>query len=147
MYPPKMLMATSRKHLQQKVKEYYKVVYTTLSLFFFLANYHICNYFYPLDTAEHVRNWWLLKVDIYVLVICLCYFSIISKPSNNKRVKFIEDFMIYFGLGFAASNVIDRWIFDNRLFSWNGYFPLLLIAFVSYYNVRRLNKQAKKHLT
>jgi hypothetical protein len=67
------------------------------------------------------------------------------KSSSFKRVKFVEDFMIQFGVIFATSNVIDRWILDSRVFMWSAYYPLLLIAFVSYFNVKRLNKQAIKH--
>ena len=146
-------METTRKRQERKshlravknlIKNYSKVVYSTLSIFFFLANYHICNFYYPLDTEEHVSNWWILKVNIYVLIIALCYLSLISKSSNNKRVKFVEDFMISFGVGFACSNFIDRWVFDDRFFSWSSYYPLLIIAFVSYWNVKKINKKAEE---
>ena len=134
----------------KKILEYGKVVYSTLSVFFFLASYQICNYFYPLNTEEHITNWWYLKADLYVLVICLCYLAAITKDPENKRAKFIGDFMLSFGVGFAISNTIDRWVFDSRFFTWSSYYPLIFIAIVSYYNVKRITKQAEQfaeHLT
>ena len=139
-------MEIDLRRLQKKIKEYDRVFYIALSVFFFLTNYHICYYFYPLDTIEHVRNWWHLKVDIYVLIISLCYLSLTSKGSDNKRVIFVEKFIIHFGVGFAFSNSIDRWFFDDRLFSWNSYFPLIIILIVSYYSVKKLNKTAKNEI-
>ena len=89
-------MEIDLRRLQKKIKEYDRVFYIALSVFFFLTNYHICYYFYPLDTIEHVRNWWHLKVDIYVLIISLCYLSLTSKGSDNKRVIFVEKFINLF---------------------------------------------------
>jgi len=71
--------------------------------------------------------------------------SLTQKKSNNKRIAFVEEFVISFGVGFAVSNVIDRFFLDNRLFTWSSYLPLILIAIVSYYNVKRIAKHAKKH--
>jgi hypothetical protein len=67
------------------------------------------------------------------------------KGSTDKKIKFIEDFMIQFGVIFASSNVFDRWILDSRVFTWSAYYPLILIAMVSYYNVKRLTKHAEQH--
>ena len=133
-------MLTDLKSLKREIKNYSKAVYAALSLFFFLANYHICWYFYPLDTEEHISNWWTMKVDIYCLVIAFCYLSLIRKKSTNKRIAFIEDFILSFGLGFAISNVVDRFFLDNRLFTWTSYYPLIIIAFVSYFSAKKLNK-------
>lgn len=139
-------METDQKSLKQGVSKYFRVVYATLSLFFFIANYHICWYFYPLDTEEHIANWWVMKVDIYVLIIAFCYLSLTIKRSTNKRIASAEEFVISFGVGFAISNVIDRFILDNRMFTWSSYYPLVIIAIVSYYNVKRLNKIADKEI-
>jgi len=137
-------MGTDQRNLRREVSKYFKVVYAALSLFFFLANYHICWYFYPLDTEEHIANWWVMKVDIYVLIIAFCYLSLTIKRSTYKKIASVEEFIISFGVGFAISNVIDRFVLDNRLFTWSGYYPLLIIAIVSYFNVKRLNKIADK---
>ncbi len=133
-----------RLHAIRGLKLYSRVVYSALSVLFFLANYHICWYFYPLDTVEHIRNWWILKSNIYVLVIAFCYLALCEKDSDNKRILFLERFIISFGVGFAISNVIDRFILDNRMFTWSSYYPLIFIAIVSYWNVKRLTKQAEQ---
>lgn len=137
-------MVTDLKSLKRDVSKYFRVVYAALSLFFFIANYHICWYFYPLNTEEHISNWWVMKVNIYCLVIAFCYLALAQKKSTNKRIFFIEEFIISFGVGFAISNVIDRFILDNTLFTWSSYLPLILIAIVSYWNVKRITKQAEK---
>ena len=129
-------MGTDLKNLKLELRKYYRVVYAALSLFFFLANYHICWYFYPLDTEEHIDNWWVMKVNIYCLVIAFCYLALAQNKSTNKRIFFIEEFIISFGIGFAISNVIDRFILDDRMFTWSSYFPLILIVIVSFWNVK-----------
>jgi hypothetical protein len=70
--------------------------------------------------------------------------SLTRKRSDNKRILFVEEFVISFGGGFAVSNVIDRFFLDNRLFTWSSYLPLVLIAIVSFWNVKRINKHAEK---
>jgi len=133
-----------RLHALKGLKLYSRVVYSALSVLFFLANYHICWYFYPLDTAEHIRNWWILKSNIYVLVIAFCYLALAQNKSTNKKILFIERFIVSFGIGFATSNAIDRFVLDNRMFTWSSYYPLIFIALVSYLNVKRITKQAEK---
>lgn len=134
-------------HLKTKIKDHTKVVLSIAAVSFWLSAFHICNYVYPLNDPESVTMWWYLKADFYVLIICMCYLMMTLKSSEIKRIKFIEDFMIQFGVMFAFSNVIDRWILDSRIFMWSAYYPLLLIAVVSFFNVKRLNKIAEKHLT
>ena len=137
-------MAIDLKNLKLEVSKYFRAVYAALSLFFFLANYHICWYFYPLDTEEHISNWWVMKVNIYCLVIAFCYLTMARNKSTNKRIFFIEEFIISFGVGFAISNVIDKIILDNTIFTWSSYLPLVLIGLVSWWNVKRITKQAEK---
>ncbi len=138
-------METILKRQKKRIKDHSKLTLSTLVILFFIGNYHICNFFYPLNDAESVKLWWYLKTDIYVLIICLCYITLTLKSSSIKRIKFIEDFIISFGVGFAVSNVIDRWFLESYVFSWHAYYPLVLIAIVSYFNVKRLNKIAEKH--
>ncbi len=140
-----ILMGTTLKLLKKKVNQYRRVFYSTLSILFFLGNYHLCQYFYPLNDDESIRLWWLLKVDVYVLVICLCYLSISVKGSKNKSVEKIEMFMYSFGVGLAVSNFIDRRLLDNVYFEWDSIYAVLIIAIVSYFNVKRITKHAEKH--
>ena len=146
MYPScQILMVITLKRLKKKVNEYRRVFYSTLSILFFLGNYHLCQYFYPLNDDESIRLWWLLKVDVYCLVIALCYLSISSKGSTNKRIENIEKFMYSFGVGLAVSNFIDRRFLDNRNFEWHSIYTVVIIAIVSYFNIKRITKQAKQH--
>jgi hypothetical protein len=126
------------------IDNYFKAVVSTLTVFFFLASYHVCQYFYPLDTEDHIDNWWLLKADLYVLIYTLCLSLSFYPNSKIKKIKFISDFMMSFGMGFAISNTIDRWILDNRLFNWTSYYPLAILAFATFYSIKRINKQAEK---
>lgn len=146
MYQLKILMAITLKNLKQKVNQFRRVFYSTLSILFFLGNYHLCQHFYPLDDEVSVSNWWVLKVDIYVLVICLCYLSISVKGATNKTIEKVEMFMYSFGVGLAVSNFIDRRFLDQRYFEWDSYYAVLVIAIVSYFNVKRITKIAKTHV-
>ena len=126
--------------LKEKIKAHIKLVLSIASIFFWIIAHHVCNYFYP----DGGQLWWWLKADFYVLIISICYVLMTLKSSTFKRVKFTEDFMIQFGVIFASSNVFDRWVLGSRIFSWHAYYPLLLIAIVSYFNLKRLNKIAEK---
>ena len=137
-------MVTILKHLKIKIKDHTKLVLSVASVIFWLTAHHVCNFIYPLNDEESVASWWYLKADFYVVIICMCYVIATLKSSSFKKVKFVEDFMIQFGVIFATSNVVDRWILDSRVFMWSAYYPLLLIAFISYFNVKRLNKEALK---
>ena len=139
-------MGITLKLLRKKIKELRRLIYSTLSILFFLGNYHLCQYFYPLNDDESIRNWWLLKVDIYVLVISLCYLSITVKEASDKTINKIEIFMYSFGVGLAVSNFIDRRFLDNRYFEWDSVFAVVIIAIVSYFNVKRLTKIADKQI-
>jgi len=70
-----------------------------------------------------------------------------AKSATNKKVKKIEVFMYSFGVGLVVSNFIDKRFLDDRYFSWDSYYAVVIIAIVSYFNARRLNKIANKHLT
>jgi hypothetical protein len=140
-------MGTTLTRLKTRIKDRTKLVLSIASVLFWLAAHHICTYVYPdaSTDADSSLMWWYLKSDFYVLIICICYYLMTIKGSTIKRIKFIEDFMIQFGVIFASSNVIDRWILDSRIFTWSAYYPLVLIAIVSYYNVKRITKEAEKH--
>jgi len=71
-------MEITLKNLRKKVKEYKRVVYSALSILFFLANYHICQFFYPLDDEESVSNWWMMKEGR-----CLCCNNLFLLFSND----------------------------------------------------------------
>ena len=82
----------------------------------------------------------------YVLVICLCYLSMSVRGATDLKLKKIEMFMTSFGVGLAVSNFIDRRFLDDRYFEWDSMYTVLVIAIVSYFNVRRLTKIAYKHV-
>lgn len=134
-------MVTAISQLKIKILDRTKVVLSIASVFFWLIAHHVCSYYYP----DGGSLWWYLKSDFYVLIICICYYLMTIKGSTDKRIKFIEDFMIQFGVIFASSNVVDRWILDSRVFIWSAYYPLLIIGIISYFNVKRLTKQAEQH--
>ena len=140
-----LLILTNLKHLKQKVNKYKRIVLIFLIVFFFLANYQICNYFYPLDTVEHIENWWLLKVDIYVLIISLCLILCTQKEVTDIRLKSIEHFIAYMGTGFAISTFIDKRIFGTREYTQIDLLMVIVVLIASYYDVKKLNKLAKTH--
>ena len=103
--------------LKRKVELFKRLVIIILVIVFFLGNYQICNYFYPLFDDESIRNWWLLKVDIYALIIALLFILAAQKKTDSIRLEIIEKLVINVGVGFAVSNFIDRRILDTSSFS------------------------------
>ena len=91
-----------------------------LALIAFVFNADICNLFYPLNTEEHINNWWDLKCDIYGICIALVFQASVIGEKDN-RVRLVLDICT----GLALSNVIDRWLFDVREFRYGD---VLMIA-------------------
>ena len=133
---------TSLKNLKQK---YSRIVLVSLIVFFFLANYQICDYFYPLNTNEHIENWWMLKVDIYVLIISLCLILLTQKDIEDVKLKSIERFIAYVGTGFTISTFIDKRVFGTREYTQVDLLMVIVVLIASYYDVKRLNRLAKTH--
>ena len=131
--------------LRQKVKLYKRISIVLLILTFFLTNYHICNYFYPLNDPTSVELWWMLKIDIYALIIALCFFLASLRSTDNARMRRIERFIFDVSIGLAMSNVIDRHLFDIRTYTSSDLLMVLIIFMVSYYNFKRLKKHSKQH--
>jgi len=136
------LMVITLKRLKKKVNQYRRLVYSTLSILFFLGNYHLLQFFYPLDDDESIRNWWLLKVDVYVLVICLCYLSMSVKGATDRTINKIEMFMYSFGVGLAVSNFIDRRFLHDREFGLNDLGIIIIIALVSQIDLKKMKDKA-----
>lgn len=110
-----------------------------------MANYQICNYFYPLNTEESIENWWLLKVDIYVLIICLCLILSTRKEVTDIKLKSIERFIAYVCTGFAISTFIDKRVFGTREYTRVDLLMVIVVLIASYYDIKKLNEIAKKH--
>ena len=136
---------TILKHLKRNYNKYKRIVLILLIVFFFLANYQICNYFYPLNTEEHIENWWLLKVDIYVLIICLCLILSTRKEVTDIKLKSIERFIAYVVTGFAISTFIDKRVFGTREYTQVDLLMVIVVLIASYYDIKKLNEIAKKH--
>jgi len=133
------------KHLQQKVNLYKRLLTIVLVIAFFLGNYQICNYFYPLDDPISVRNWWLLKVDIYALIIALLFILASQKRTTDVRVRLIEKLIINIGIGFTTSNFIDKRILNTREYTLADLVMVIVVILVSYYDFKKLSKLAKTH--
>lgn len=111
---------------------YNRVILICLAIFFFVGNYHICNYFYPLDTEEHINNWWVLKMDIYALIIVICLVLANTKKTEQKRIRGLERFLGSVGVGLAISNLIDRHVYDLEGYIIGDVYTILIILFVAY---------------
>ena len=141
----KQLIQTILKHLQLKIDLYKRLSIIILVIVFFLGNYQICNYFYPLNDAESIRAWWLLKVDIYALIIALLFILAAQKKTDNIKLKSIEKLILNIGIGFASSNFIDRRILNTREYTLADLSMVIVVFLVSYYDFKKLNKLAKTH--
>jgi len=133
------------KHLKRKVNLYKRLLIIILVIAFFLGNYQICNYFYPLNDDESISNWWFLKVDIYALIIALLFIYAAQKRTSDHRIRMIEKLIINIGIGFTSSNFIDRRILGTREYTLADLGMIIVVFLVSYYDFKRLNKLAKTH--
>lgn len=130
--------------LLKKADLYKRITLVSLIIVFFLGNYHICNYFYPLNDPDSIELWWMLKVDIYAFIVALCFILAAQRPNNNVRLRLIERFIMDVGIGLAISNVIDRRLHGIRGYRIMDIAMVMVVFLASYYNFKRLSKIAKK---
>ena len=138
-----LLIQTILKDLKKRADTFKRIGLILLALFFFLANYQICNYFYPLDDDVSIDNWWLLKVDIYALIIAILFILASHKKTSDARVRIIEKLIVNVGIAFAASNFIDRRLLGERDYHETDLLMIIVVFLVSYYDFKKLKKIAK----
>ena len=131
------------RHLQRKVNLYKRLSIIILAIAFFLGNYQICNYFYPLDDAVSIRNWWLLKVDIYALIIALLFILAAQDKTDSIKLRLLEKLILNISIGFTTSNFIDKRIFGVQGYVTTDIVMIIVVVLVSYYDFRKLKKLVK----
>lgn len=107
---------------------------------FFLGSYQICNFFYPLDDDVSINKWWLLKVDLYVLTIALCFIFMTLPQQQDKTLKSIEKFITYVGSGFTLSTFIDKRIFGIVSYTNIDLLMVVIVLIIAFFDVRKYNK-------
>jgi len=141
----KLLIQQISQNLKRSFNLYKRILVITSIVFFFVCNYHICNYYYPLNKEEHVRLWWVLKMDIYALIVALCFILASLERTTNIRINLIEKFITSLGIGLAISNVIDRHFKGTESYVQTDIMIVLSVVLVSFYDFQRLKKLAKTH--
>ena len=133
------------QNLKKSFNLYKRIIIVTSIVFFFVGNYHICNYYYPLNTEEHIKLWWVLKMDIYALIVALCFILASLEKTTNTRINLIEKFITSLGIGLAISNVIDRHFKGIESYVVTDIMIVSCIILVSFYDFKRLSKLANTH--
>ena len=131
------------RHLQRKVNLYKRLSIIILAIAFFLGNYQICNYFYPLNDAVSIRNWWLLKVDIYALIIALLFILASQDKTDSIKLRLLEKLILNISIGFTTSNFIDKRFFGVQGYVTTDIVMIIVVVLVSYYDFRKLKKLVK----
>lgn len=84
-----------------------KIIINIIAIILFVMNYQICELFY----SDDIKAWWSLKVNLYAVIIALVFIS------HSLETKGWLKFVLYVGVGFTISNVIDKVFFDIRVFT------------------------------
>jgi len=87
----------------------------------------------------------MMKIDIYAIIIALCFWLVNIKPTDIVRINLIEKFITNVGIGLAVSNAIDRRLYEGRSYTKADLAMIIVVFLVSYYDFRKLNKLAKTH--
>ena len=140
-----LLIQQIKQSLKKRFDLYKRILVVTIILILFTGNYHICNYYYPLETEEHIRSWWIMKMDIYALIVCLCFVLASFKSTDNLKLIRIEKFITSVGIGLALSNYIDRHFYGIESYIATDLMTVIAILLVSYYDFNKLKKIAKTH--
>ena len=126
--------------------KYLKLIASTISVVFFIAVYSICNYFYPEDgTAESDRNWWHLKTDLYMFLVCVWIAIASMDKQTDKTIRVIQRIITSIGVGYGIANFIDRRFLHDRDFGMNDLSIVLVVAAVSTIDLNKVIKKGIKY--
>lgn len=81
------------------------------SILLFVGNYQICEFLYPELDEESVKAWWIMKSNIYGLVVALLLLA--SSISEKGVLRLV----LSVGVGLTVSNVVDRLYFNTNQFN------------------------------
>jgi hypothetical protein len=115
-----------------------KITLVISAILLFVFNYDICDLFYPTDSKMDIRGWWFLKSNIYAVIVALSFLA------ANIGQKGILRFILSIGIGFAISNVIDKWYFDVREFTTADIYMIIVTVLISGYDWYKTSKYYKK---
>ena len=87
----------------------------------------------------------MMKIDIYALIISLCFYLASLKQTDDKKIRLIEKFITNVGIGLATSNAIDRHLYGTNSYTLADIAMVIVVVLVSYYDFKRLSKLAKTH--
>lgn len=114
--------------------------------------FSICEYFYadkiyefqwhhPEISEGHnpfTIKWWQLRLDLLVLTIGFAIATFKLKK-NPKHEKFFE-FFVYIGIGLVVSDMIDRWLFNVRIFTLTDVIMTILMLIIGYVKYIKISK-------
>jgi len=84
-------------------------------------------------------------MDIYALIVALCFILASLEKTTNIRINLIEKFITSLGIGLAISNVVDRHFKGIESYAITDLMIVACIILVSFYDFKRLSKKAKHH--
>ena len=84
-------------------------------------------------------------MDIYALIVALCFILASLEKTTNQRINLIEKFITSLGIGLAISNVIDRHFKGIESYVVTDIMIVSCIILVSFYDFKRLSKLANTH--
>lgn len=100
----------------------------TISVLLIPFGYSICEWFYSDD--PDVKNWWMLRIDIYVFASMLIYIS--REVKVNVRHVNWERMLYYIGSGLVISDIWDRRHSNNRSFTKADILMVLVTIFIGF---------------
>lgn len=103
-----------------------KFIFAVLAVILIPLNSSICELVYP----NNINSWWMLRLNIYSIIFLLL-FIIHQVPSDLKLEKYFK-FVVYVGVGFTCSDVVDRWFLNIDCFTWNDVVMVGMVLLIGY---------------
>jgi hypothetical protein len=121
-----------------------KIFLLIVAIFLIPSGYFICDLIYlqdinyfsvshpniPVEENPYHLKWWVLRMDLIAASVGLSFVSQ-SLPANPKH-EFLLRFLLYVGMAVTVSDIIDRWIFNIRVFTLTDIIVVLFILIIGY---------------
>ena len=122
------------------LSKYSKIILSFLSVFLFRKGFEICKYYYPESfgncedelTKIAIQGFTDLRYSIYAIILGLVF---LRNQFTSKEEFRLDKFIQIVGIGYVASDIIDRYCFDITIYTREDRSMEIITYIVAYLEV------------
>lgn len=118
-----------------KNKSNKRVILLILSFLLFSMNYYITNYYFPFDTDEQQRIWWINRLALLSLSFLFSILAFYNARNSNLTI------LIYdIGLGLLITDIYERWFYNEASFNISDLLLIFIPILIDIFKYLKIHK-------